>query len=116
MEILLLGITRSSSGSSSSGSSGCRGSTRCSQRHGRHHPIVGLTALILALNINAPSIGDVRVIKYVVQVIPQVKGRVIDVPAEGDWPSGGRAYVLFRIDPTPYESWTQVAGGAACRR
>jgi multidrug resistance efflux pump len=65
-------------------------------------PIVGLTALILTLNVVAPSTADVRVIKYVVQVIPQVKGRVIQVPIEGN-----RLYrkgeVLFRIDPTPYE-------------
>jgi multidrug resistance efflux pump len=37
-------------------------------------PVVGLTALILLLNVFAPSSADVRVIKYVVQVIPQVKG------------------------------------------
>jgi multidrug resistance efflux pump len=65
-------------------------------------PIVGITALILFLNIVAPSSADVRVIKYVVQVIPQVKGRVIDVPAEGNRPLKKGA-VLFRIDPTPYE-------------
>jgi multidrug resistance efflux pump len=65
-------------------------------------PIVGITALILYLNIVAPSSSDVRVIKYVVQVIPQVKGRVIDVPAEGNRPMK-KGDVLFRIDPTPYE-------------
>jgi multidrug resistance efflux pump len=65
-------------------------------------PIVGLTAMILALNVVAPSSADVRVIKYVVQVIPQVKGRVIDVPAEGNRPMK-KGDVLFRIDPTPYE-------------
>ncbi len=65
-------------------------------------PIVGLTALILYLNIIAPSSADVRVIKYVVQVIPQVRGRVIDVPAEGNRPMK-KGDVLFRIDPTPYE-------------
>ena len=65
-------------------------------------PIVGLTALILLLNINAPSSADVRVIKYVVQVIPQVRGRVVDVPAEGNRPMK-KGDVLFRIDPTPYE-------------
>lgn len=65
-------------------------------------PIVGLTALILALNIFAPSSADVRVIKYVVQVVPQVRGRVIDVPVE---PNSlvRKGEVLFRIDPTPYE-------------
>ena len=65
-------------------------------------PIVGLTALILRLNIVAPSSHDVRVIKYVVQVIPQVQGRVIEVPAEGNRPMK-KGDVLFRIDPTPYE-------------
>ena len=38
-------------------------------------PIVGLTALILLLNVYAPSSSDVRVIKYVVQVVPQVRGQ-----------------------------------------
>ena len=65
-------------------------------------PIVGITVLVLYLNIVAPSSTDVRVIKYVVQVIPQVKGRVIDVPAEGNRPMK-KGDVLFRIDPTPYE-------------
>jgi multidrug resistance efflux pump len=65
-------------------------------------PIVGLIALILLLNINAPSSSDVRVIKYVVQVIPQVSGRVVDVPAEGNRPMK-KGEVLFRVDPTPYE-------------
>jgi multidrug resistance efflux pump len=65
-------------------------------------PIVGLAALILTLNVVAPSSSDVRVIKYVVQVIPQVRGRVIDVPAEGNRPMK-KGDVLFRLDPTPYE-------------
>jgi len=65
-------------------------------------PIVALAATILLLNINAPSSSDVRVIKYVVQVLPQVRGRVIEVPAEGNRPMK-KGDVLFRIDPTPYE-------------
>jgi multidrug resistance efflux pump len=65
-------------------------------------PIVGLTALILLLNVYAPSSSDVRVIKYVVQVVPQVRGRVIDVPVEGN-NNVKKGDVLFRIDPTPFE-------------
>jgi multidrug resistance efflux pump len=65
-------------------------------------PIVFLTALILLLNVWAPSSSDVRVIKYVVQVVPQVRGRVIDVPVEGN-SNVKRGDVLFRIDPTPFE-------------
>ena len=65
-------------------------------------PIVALTALILLLNVYAPSSSDVRVIKYVVQVVPQVRGRVIEVPVEGNNPVK-KGDVLFRIDPTPFE-------------
>jgi multidrug resistance efflux pump len=65
-------------------------------------PIVGLTALILALNVFAPSSADVRVIKYVVQVVPQVRGRVTEVPVAPNSPVR-KGEVLFRIDPTPYE-------------
>ncbi len=39
-------------------------------------PIVGIAAMILLLNIYAPSSSDVRVIKYVVPIVSQVKGRV----------------------------------------
>jgi hypothetical protein len=35
-------------------------------------PIIGMTILILVLNIVAPSSADVRVINYVVQVVPRV--------------------------------------------
>jgi multidrug resistance efflux pump len=65
-------------------------------------PIVALTALILLLNIVAPSSSDVRVIKYVVQVIPEVRGTVIEVPVEGNQ-HVSKGDVLFRIDPTRFQ-------------
>jgi multidrug resistance efflux pump len=65
-------------------------------------PIVGLTVMILLLNIVAPSSHDVRVINHVVQVLPQVRGRVIEVPVEGNKPVK-KGEVLFRVDPTPYD-------------
>jgi multidrug resistance efflux pump len=65
-------------------------------------PVVGLTALVLALNVVAPSSHDVRVVKYVINVVPQVRGRVLEVPAEGNQPMR-KGDVLFRIDPTPYQ-------------
>ncbi len=65
-------------------------------------PIVGLAALILALNVFAPSSADVRVLKYVVNIVPQVRGRVIEVPVEPNR-LVRKGDVLFRIDPTPYE-------------
>jgi multidrug resistance efflux pump len=71
-------------------------------------PIVALTALILALNIVAPSTNDVRVIKYVVQVIPQVRGRVTDVPVEPNR-LVKKGELLFRIDPTQYQNELNAA-------
>jgi len=65
-------------------------------------PVVGMTVLILALNVFAPSSPDVRVFKYVINVVPQVKGRVIEVPVEPNRPVK-RGDVLFKIDPTPYQ-------------
>jgi multidrug resistance efflux pump len=70
-------------------------------------PIVGLTALVLILNIVAPSTSEVRVIKYVVQVVPQVRGRVIEVPVEPNTPVR-KGTLLFRIDPTPFVLRVQV--------
>jgi len=65
-------------------------------------PIVALTALILTLNAVAPSSADVRVVKYVINVVPQVRGRVVEVPVEPNR-LVKKGDVLFRIDPTPYE-------------
>ncbi|MBS1146148.1 MAG: multidrug transporter [Proteobacteria bacterium] len=73
-------------------------------------PIVAITGLILTLNVVAPSSPDVRVIKYVVQVIPQVRGRVIEVPVTGnDYVKKGT--VLFKIDPTPYNNTVKQLEG-----
>jgi multidrug resistance efflux pump len=65
-------------------------------------PIVALTVMILTLNVVAPSTGDIRVLKYVVQVIPTVKGRVIEVPVEPNR-LVKKGELLFRIDPSQYE-------------
>ncbi|NJD25335.1 MAG: HlyD family secretion protein [Betaproteobacteria bacterium] len=64
-------------------------------------PVVGMTALILTLNVVAPSSTDVRVINKIVQIVPQVRGRVVEVPIEGNRPYK-KGDVLLRIDPTPY--------------
>jgi len=71
-------------------------------------PIVALSALILTLNVVAPSSADVRVIKYVVQVIPQVRGRVLEVPVEPNR-LVKKGELLFRIDPTQYENELDAA-------
>ena len=66
-------------------------------------PIVGLAALILLLNVYAPSSADVRVYKYTVPIVSQVRGRVIEVPVEEGNRLVRKGDILFRIDPTPYE-------------
>jgi len=71
-------------------------------------PIVAMAVLILTLNVVAPSSADVRVIKYVVQVVPQVRGRVIEVPVEPNR-LVKKGELLFRIDPTPYQNDLNVA-------
>jgi len=71
-------------------------------------PVVALTAMILTLNVVAPSTADVRVFKYVVQILPQVRGRVIEVPVEPNR-LVKKGELLFRIDPTPYVNDLNVA-------
>jgi multidrug resistance efflux pump len=65
-------------------------------------PIIGITILILFLNIDAPSSPDVRVMNYVVPINPRVAGKVIEVPVEPNKPVK-KGDVLFRIESTPFE-------------
>jgi multidrug resistance efflux pump len=65
-------------------------------------PIVGITMLILFLNVFAPSSADVRVMNYVVPINSRVAGKVIEVPVEPNIPVK-KGDVLFRLDPTPFE-------------
>ena len=66
-------------------------------------PVVMIAIMLLLLNIFAPTTTDVRVIKYVVPIVSQVRGRVIEVPVENNRPVK-KGDVLFRIDPTPYQN------------
>ena len=66
-------------------------------------PVVAIAAMLLLLNIFAPTTTDVRVVKYVVPIVSQVRGRVIEVPVENNRPVK-KGDVLFRIDPTPYQN------------
>ncbi len=66
-------------------------------------PVVALAIMMLLLNIFAPTTTDVRVVKYVVPIVSQVRGRVIEVPVENNRPVK-KGDVLFRIDPTPYQN------------
>lgn len=65
-------------------------------------PVIGLAALMLILNVVAPSALDVQVVKYVVQIVPRVTGRVVEVPVEPNR-LVRRGELLFRIDPRPFQ-------------
>jgi multidrug resistance efflux pump len=64
-------------------------------------PIIGLTSLVLLLNIVAPSSHDVRVVNYVVPINPPVRGLVTEVPIEPNRPIK-KGDVLFKVDPAPF--------------
>ena len=66
-------------------------------------PVVAIAVMLLLLNIFAPTTTDVRVVNYVVPVVSQVRGRVVEVPVENNRPVK-KGDVLFRIDPTPFEN------------
>jgi multidrug resistance efflux pump len=66
-------------------------------------PIVALTVMILTLNVVAPSSNDLRVFRYTVPIVSQVRGRVLEVPIEEGNRPVKKGDVLFRIDPTPYQ-------------
>jgi multidrug resistance efflux pump len=66
-------------------------------------PVVAMAVLLLLLNIFAPTTTDVRVVKYVVPIVSQVRGRVIEVPVENNR-KVKKGDVLFKIDPTPYQN------------
>jgi len=71
-------------------------------------PIVGLTVLILTLNVVAPSSHELRVYRYQVPIVSQVAGRVIEVGVEEGNRPIKRGDVLFRVDPTPFENTLRV--------
>jgi len=66
-------------------------------------PVVALAVMILTLNVVAPSSADLRVFRYTVPIVSQVRGRVIEVPIEEGNRPVKKGDVLFRIDPTPYQ-------------
>jgi multidrug resistance efflux pump len=66
-------------------------------------PIIALTVMILTLNVVAPSSARLRVFKYTIPIVSQVRGRVLEVPIEEGNRLVHKGDVLFRVDPTPYQ-------------
>ena len=58
--------------------------------------------IMLVMNYNHPYTKSARIYFATTPIMPNVKGRVIDVPVEANVPLK-EGDVLFRIDPTPYQ-------------
>ena len=64
--------------------------------------IVGILLLILSMGYNHPYTKNARIYYVVTPIIPNVKGRVTEVPVEPNTPLK-EGDILFRIDPKPYQ-------------
>ena len=64
--------------------------------------IIGIVLLLLIMNYNHPFTKNARIYFSVTPVLPGVRGRVIEVPAQANTPLK-EGDVLFRIDPKPYQ-------------
>ena len=62
--------------------------------------LAGMAALIFTVNVVTPQSHDVRVTNYVVEIVPRVSGRVIEVPITGNTPVR-KGQVLLRLDGEP---------------
>lgn len=64
--------------------------------------IVMIGAIVFAWWTFAPTSIDGRVFRYVIPIVPNVKGQVVEVPVEPLVPVR-KGDVLYKIDPTPYQ-------------
>jgi multidrug resistance efflux pump len=64
--------------------------------------IVIFVLLYILLSVYHPASHDGRLYAPVVQIVPQVRGTVIEVPVEANKPVK-KGDVLFKIDPLPYQ-------------
>ena len=64
--------------------------------------VVILAVLFILLSVFHPVSHDGRMYAPVVQIVPQVRGLVIEVPVEANKPLK-KGDVLFRIDPQPFQ-------------
>jgi multidrug resistance efflux pump len=64
--------------------------------------IVGIGFILLMMNMYHPYTKDSRFYAFMTPIVPQVRGRVIEVPVRENQPLK-KGDVLFKIDPQPYE-------------
>ena len=64
--------------------------------------VVMIGAIVFAWWTFAPTTVDGRAFQYVIPIVPNVAGQVIEVPVQGTQVVN-EGDVLFKIDPTPYQ-------------
>jgi len=64
--------------------------------------LVMIGAIVYAWWTFAPTTVDGRMFQYVIPIVPNVSGQVVEVPIEGATELN-KGDVLFKIDPTPYQ-------------
>jgi multidrug resistance efflux pump len=64
--------------------------------------ILGILALVISMNLFQPYSKNVRIYRHVIQIVPRVTGRVIEVPVRANR-SVERGAPLFRVDPEPFQ-------------
>ena len=64
--------------------------------------IVGIGFVLLMMNMYHPYTKDSRFYAYTTPIVPQVKGKVLEVPVRENQ-SLKKVDILFKIDPQPYE-------------
>lgn len=65
--------------------------------------VVLIGAIVFMWLTFAPTTPDGRAFQYVIQIVPNVKGTVVEVPVE-PVVQVKKGEVLYRIDPTPYRA------------
>ena len=70
--------------------------------------IIGITMLLLIMNYNHPFTKEARIYFVTTPIIPDVKGRVIEVVAKANQPLK-TGDVLFKIDPTVFQAQADSA-------
>jgi multidrug resistance efflux pump len=61
-----------------------------------------ISAILLIMNYNHPFTKNARIYFATTPVMPNVKGRVIEVPVEPNAPLK-QGDILFKLDPQPYQ-------------
>lgn len=61
-----------------------------------------IAAIVFMWYTFSPMSGDGRMFRYVIPIVPNVKGQVLEVPVEANQPLR-KGDVLYKIDPEPYE-------------